>query len=188
VSGTRNNKICQAVFARPPVNDAVAVYVVYTHPFNTTTTQPLYFYILYTYMLCRELACIETESINRKRIRKKAPTGQQSLSRHRRRRSPCQQAQVMINVLERSSSRSLLVRVLSGGGPTLSSGRYVLGILAQPSPSPRVVPASITDSKCIKVSLYLSPFFLIYTYFFGGGKGKEALLLYYHRINLIRQA
>jgi len=73
-------------------------------------------------------------------IRKKAPTGQQSLSRRRRRRrrqSPCQQAQVMINVLERSSSRSLLVRVLSGGCLTLSSGRNVLRILAQPSPSPR---------------------------------------------------
>jgi len=160
--------------------------------YYTTTTQPLHFYVLYTYTLCRELACIETESINRKRIRKKAPTGQQSLSRHRRRRrqSPCQQAQVMINVLERSSSRSLLVRVLSGGCcPTLSSGRNVLGILAQPSPSPLVVPASITDSKRIKVSLYLSPFFP-YLYIFccwWEREERDFILLYYRRINPIRQ-
>lgn len=155
--------------------------------------------ILYTYVLCRELARIETESINRKRIRKKAPTGQQSLNhRRRRRQSPCQQAQVMINVLERSSSRSLLVRILSGGCPTLSSGRNVLGILAQPSPSPRFGPASITDSKCIKVPLYLSlallmtlsllcptfPFFLS-IHFFLVGRGD--LLLYYRRIDPIRQ-
>lgn len=161
----------------------------------TTTTNP-YTTILYTYMVCRELARIERESINRKRIRKKAPTGQQSLNR-RRRQSPCQQAQVMINVLERSSSRSLLVRVLSGGCPTLSSSRNVLGILAQPSPSPRAVPASITDSKCIKVPMYLTPslshpylshslsrlsFFLIYTFF-----GAEALLLYCRRFHSICQ-
>lgn len=162
----------------------------------TTTSNP-YTTMLYTYMVCRELARIETESINRKRIRKKAPTGQQSLNR-RRHQSPCQQAQVMINVLERSSSRSLLVRVLSGGCPTLSSSCNVLGILAQPSPSPRAVPASITDSKCIKVPMYLTPslghpylshslsrlsfFFLIHTFFW-----EEALLLYCRRINSIRQ-
>jgi len=204
VAGTRNNKICQAVFARPPVNDAAAVYVVFTplhyycYYYYSTPTQLLlkpYTTILYTYIVCRELARIETESINRKRIRKKAPTGQQSLSR--RRQSPCQQAQVMINVLERSSSRSLLVRVLSGGCPTLSSGRNVLGILAQPSPSPHAVPASITDSKCIKVPMYLTPslshsylsslpFFLFFLsiLFFGEG---EALLLYCRRIDPICQ-
>lgn len=40
--GTRNNKICQAVFARPPVNDAAAatVYVVFT---------PLHYYYYYSY-------------------------------------------------------------------------------------------------------------------------------------------
>lgn len=165
-------------------------YTSYLHPYTTTTTrtQPLqHYYTIHLYGVCRELASIETESINRKRIRKKAPTGQQSLSRRRRRRrrqSPCQQAQVMINVLERSSSRSLLVRVLTGGCPTLSSGRNVLGILAQPSPSPHAVPASITDSKCIKVPMCISlpppsavplsilspvfPFFLIYTFILGG--------------------
>lgn len=101
-------------------------------------------------------------------IRKKAPTGQQSLSRHRRRQSPRQQAQVMINVLERSSSRSLLVRVLSGGCcPTLSSGRNVLGILAQPSPSPLVVPAINHWFKTYKsLTVSLSLFSLSIHFFF----------------------
>jgi len=163
-------------------------YTSYLHPYTTatTTTQPLQHY--YTPIWGIQGTREYRDGINKPEayIRKKAPTGQQSLSRRRRRRqSPCQQAQVMINVLERSSSRSLLVRVLSGGSPTLSSGRNVLGILAQPSPSPRAFPASITDSKCIKVPTCISPstlshpcrsslpsflFFLSTLLFFWGGE------------------
>lgn len=56
-----------------------------------------------------------------------------------RRQSPCQQAQVMINVLKYSSRSPL--RSIPGTPSALSSGRNVLGILAQcttiytPSPS-----------------------------------------------------
>lgn len=81
-----------------------------------------------------------------------------------RRQSPCQQAQVMINVLECFSSRSL--RPIRSTPHTLSSGRNVLGILAQPHRI-HLRPTSITDSKRIKVSKcpFLQPlpsFFLIY--------------------------
>lgn len=95
---------------------------------------------------------VEMESINRKRIRKKAP---RVLSLGRR-QSPCQQAQVMINVLE-CSSRSQLRTIWH---PTLSSSRNVLGILAQPSP-----PSINHQFKIYKtLSLSLSNSLLLITY------------------------
>lgn len=131
-----------------------------------------------------------SDGINKPEVyTKESPNGPSSHCR--RRQSPCQQAQVMINVLE-CSSRSLLVRILSGGcccEPTLSSGRNVLGILAQTaiftaqrscinhkfkmykSPSIHLTPS---------LHHYLTPYsfppsFLIYT-FFGGGDFSLILL------------